>query len=63
MKYRVRTYQVGWSGFLTQADDYQDFDFTSELPLDEFAANLAANGFRDGDRWIMPGAIVWVKQL
>lgn len=63
MKYKVRVYDVGLSGFITQADNYNDYTFKDPEPLEIFAARLAKQGFRDGDKWIMPGAIVWIKEI
>jgi hypothetical protein len=61
-KYRVRCYDVGIFGFFSQADGYEDFDFTSPKDLATFAKELCRDGFQAGNKWICPGAIVWVKQ-
>ncbi len=60
--YRVRVHQLGFIGFITKADHYDDFDLTSAEPLPEFAKRLAHEGFQDPNtkRWIMPGAIMWI---
>jgi len=49
---------------LTQADHYEDYKIDSAESLEDFTARLAAKGFFDEDsqRWIMPGAIVWVER-
>jgi hypothetical protein len=49
-------------GFFTQADGYDDHEFESELSLEDFAQGLMKKGFQVRNRWIMPGAIVWVEQ-
>ena len=61
-KFKVRVYDVGAIGFFTQADGYDDHEFESELSLEDFARGLMKRGFQVRNRWIMPGAIVWVEQ-
>jgi hypothetical protein len=63
-RYKVRTQKLSAMGFLTQADHYKDYELDSPEPIEEFAANLALKGFfdRDAERWIMPGAIVWIER-
>ena len=60
--YRVRVHQLGFIGFITKADHYDDFDLTSSEALPDFAKRLAQEGFKDPNtnRWIMPGAIMWI---
>ena len=60
--YKVRVHKLGWAGFLTQADHYQDFHMESGEPLKDFAKRLAQEGFEDpgSSKWIMPGAIMWI---
>lgn len=62
-KYKVRVYEVGVFGFFTQADHYQDYDFTSDDSLEQFARRLSREGFAvdDGRKWIMPAAILTVE--
>ena len=62
--YTVRVHMISAAGFITQADHYKDFQFDSAETLKEFAMGLAAHGFLDEkeQRWIMPGAIAWVKR-
>ena len=64
MTYKVRTYEVGAMGFLTQADHFHDFMFESLETLEEIARRLSATGFRHPgkNRWIMPSAIIWVEE-
>jgi hypothetical protein len=60
--YKVRVHQIGFVGFITKADHYDDFEVTSTESLQAFAKRLALEGFHDPNsaRWIMPGAIMWV---
>lgn len=60
-KFKVRVPKLGAIGFLTQADQHQDYDFETSETL---ASQLASRGFFDQGswRWIMPGAIVWIEQ-
>jgi hypothetical protein len=62
-EYKVRVHELGWTGFITQADHYQDFRFESPEPLRDFARRLAQEGFEDtrSGKWIMPGAIMWIE--
>jgi hypothetical protein len=62
-RYRVRAQNPRALGFITQSDHYQDYELESSDTLEDFAARLAAKGFRDteGGRWVMPGAIVWIE--
>ncbi len=64
IRYKVRAQKLSAIGFLTQADHYKDYELNSPEPLEEFAANLALKGFFDPEteRWIMPGAIVWIER-
>jgi hypothetical protein len=63
-RFKVRAYEVGAVGFLTQADGYKDYEFTVDESLEDFAKRLSRDGFLDPERrrWIMPGSIVWVEQ-
>jgi hypothetical protein len=61
--FKVRVYDVGFAGRFTQADAYQDHKFDSDQSLEEFVKGLIKDGFRVRNKWIMPGAIVWVEQL
>jgi hypothetical protein len=63
-RYVVRVQNPRALGFITQADHYADFDFESSESLEEIAGRLAAKGFQEekGGRWIMPGAILWIKK-
>ena len=63
-RYKVRVQNLGALGFVTQADHYRDYDVASSESLEDLAGRLAAKGFLDpkGDRWIMPGAIVWIEK-
>lgn len=62
--YKVRAKNLGAWGYFTQADHYEDFELDTAETLEELARRLASSGFAEpnGDRWIMPGAIVWIKQ-
>lgn len=62
-QYKVRVHKLGWAGFITQADHFQDFHIPSPEPLKDFAKRLAVEGFQDSEsgRWIMPGAIMWIE--
>jgi hypothetical protein len=63
-QYKVRIHKLGWQGFITQADHYQDMEMESPEPLKEIAKRLAQEGFEDPDsgKWIMPGAIMWIEE-
>jgi hypothetical protein len=63
-RYKVRVQNIGALGFITQADHYQDFELESSESLEVFAGHIAAKGFLapKGDRWIMPGAIIWIEK-
>lgn len=61
--FKVRVYDVGAMGFLTQADAYHDHEFDSDQSLEEFAQGLMKNGLRVRNKLFLPGAIVWVEQL
>ena len=64
-RYTVRAQTIGFAGFITQADHYQDYELQSSESLEDVARHLAAHGFLDpvgGRRWIMPGAIIWIEQ-
>jgi hypothetical protein len=63
--YRVRVHDIGWRGFFTQADHFEDHQLASAEPFDEFARRLAREGFlhEESGKWIMPGAIMWVEPL
>jgi len=56
-RYQVRTHQ-----FSTFGEHKWDYDLEPSEPLEDFAARLALKGFleRDGEKWIMPGAITWI---
>ncbi len=47
--YKVRVHELGWAGFITQADHYQDFHMESPEPLKNFAKRLAQERFEDPD--------------
>jgi hypothetical protein len=63
-RYKVRAQSLSAIGFLTQADHYHDYEFETEESLEAFAHRIAASGFFDesGQRWIMPGGIVWIER-
>lgn len=63
-RYKVRVQKLGALGFLTQADHYEDYELESGETLAELAARLAAKGFPapTGNRWVMPGAIIWIEK-
>jgi hypothetical protein len=61
-RYKVRVHELGWRGFITQADHYEDFQMESEESLGELARRLAQEGFEaESGKWIMPGAIMWIE--
>jgi hypothetical protein len=63
MTYTVRVKDVGNLGIFTQADHWTDHVIESPASLPALAAKLARDGFQVGDdRWIMPGAILWIKK-
>jgi len=61
--YKVRAHVLTAFGFLTQSDHYHDYELESSEPLEAFASRLASKGFLapNGERWIMPGAIIWIE--
>lgn len=63
--FQVRVYVATEWSFLTQADHFEDFTFTSQKSLEEFSLSLSQTGFQvEGKkRWIMPAAILEVKQV
>ena len=63
--YKVRVKDVGNLGIFTQADHWEDYTITSDAELEQFAEALSRKGFRAGmtQKWIMPGAILWVKKI
>jgi hypothetical protein len=63
VRYHVRVYEASAWSLFTQADHYEDFTIESNVDLPTFAKTLAREGFpvENGNRWIMPGAIIWIK--
>lgn len=44
------------------ADVWEDFTIDTTETLPKLAERLNREGFSDGDKWIMPGAIMWIKR-
>ena len=62
--YTVRVKNVGGLGLFTQADHWDDYTVQSDADIEKFAEVLARKGFRaTDDKWIMPGAILWIKKI
>ncbi len=58
-KFTVRVYKPTLWSFFTQADEYDDYEFSGgEETLEDLALRLAKTGFRTRGKWIMPGAIL-----
>ena len=60
--YTVRVVSIGYGSLFASSDQWEDYALDSTDTLPTLAARLAREGFSGGERWIMPGAILWIKR-
>jgi len=60
--FKVKVYVATEWSFLTKADYFEVHEFDSDESLEQIANQLASHGFRSGNKWIMPGAILEIEE-
>lgn len=62
MLYIVRVMSIGDMSILMSSPYWEEYIIDTKEELSDLAERLIRKGFSDGGKWIMPGAILWIKR-